>query len=340
MEPTNSIFSINPLQGSDPDFRTTSSSPASGTGNQWQNGDGTFKDQNSSQRPIVEQPYKQQPPSLASQRDTKDYVKYGKKSNSVERNLVTPLKKKSPVEAEYSLRISPTLPESHINGKRITANALPPKIGRKKSSSISTFTTPDGVTVSIQVMMQCLSRAVWYEIRANEFDFGVQVDVFCEDSHSFIPSMQTLEKFFTLIFNTKSLSIECAVTAVAYVDKLRRISNVKLNRINWKRICFIAILEADKVLRDKLVWNEDYKDIIPGIDLDLLRKLERAFLKYIEFSLTLSQADYAAYLLDLLSLRNKDLETPQEKHPRIRTGSHGVEPIRREEERLELNKSM
>jgi len=272
------------------------------------------------------------------------FLKYQKKSNSLEKDLVH--KKHLNLESEYSLRFSPPTPKrmDHSEELRITAKAVPPKSapgGRRKSSSISTVPCVEGPTVSVTVMMQCLSRAVWYEIRANEFDFGAHVEVFCEENHSFIPSMKTIENFFTCIFNTKCLSIETAVTAVAYVDKLRKISTIKLNRINWKRICFICVLEADKVLRDKLVWNEDYKDIIPGIDLNLLRKLERAFLKYIEFTLTLTQAEYAAYLLDLLSLRNKEREpTSSEKQPRQRTGSHTVEMKRTEEDILPLNQSM
>jgi len=126
---------------------------------------------------------------------------------------------------------------------------------------------------------------------------------------------------------------------MAYVDKLRKISDIKLNRMNWKRVCFISILEADKVLRDKLVWNEDYKDLIPGIDLNLMKKLERAFLKYIEFSLTLTQTDYVIYLLELLSLRQQDQGTP-EKTPRNRTGSLKIDSFRRVDFRLELNRSM
>jgi len=245
--------------------------------------------------------------------------------------------KKSSVETEYSIRMSPTTP-SRYDTRRITSTAIPPKTPRRqKASSIALPHSDEGVTVSVKVMMQCLSRAVWYGIRDNEFDFGTHVDVFCEDTHTFIPSMKTIENFFSCIFNTKSLSIECAVTAVAYVDRLKKISGIKLNRKNWKRICFISVLESDKVLRDKLVWNEDYKDIIPGIDLNLLRKLERAFLKFIEFSLTLTQSDYTIYLLDLLSLRQKELGTPVKAGKR--KGSHS-EPHRSEELVLELNKSM
>jgi len=264
-----------------------------------------------------------------------------KKSTSAARDLL--VLKKSPFETEYSIRVSPPTarPAGAAEEQRITSTALPPKTpgSRRKEArhSISAMLSSDGLNVSMSVVMQCLSRAVWYQIRDNEFDFGTHIDVFCEDSHSFIPSMKTIENFFTCIFNTKSLSIECAVTIMAYVDKLRQISLIKLNRINWKRICFIAILEADKVLRDKLVWNEDYKDLIPGIDLILMKKLERAFLKYIEFSLTLTQSDYVIYLLELLSLRQKEQTTP-EKTPRARTGS--LKGDSRRDERDELNRSM
>jgi len=74
--------------------------------------------------------------------------------------------------------------------------------------------------------------------------------------------------------------------------------------------------------------------------ISLLRKLERAFLKYIEFSLTLSQSDYTIYLLELLSLRQKEGGGPM-KVGRPRKGSHVVEAKKSVEEmRLELNKSM
>jgi len=265
-----------------------------------------------------------------------------KKSSSAARDLL--ILKKSPFETEYTIQVSPSSSRPHLTAtsedQRITSTALPPKTPgsrrREARHSISSMVSPEGLNVSITVVMQCLSRAVWYQIRDNEFDFGTQIDVFCEDSHSFIPSMKTIENFFTCIFNTKSLSIECAVTIMAYVDKLRKISLIKLNRTNWKRICFISILEADKVLRDKLVWNEDYKDLIPGIDLNLMKKLERAFLKYIEFSLTLTQSDYVIYLLELLSLRQKEQTTP-EKTPRARTGSLNCDP---RDERDEINRSM
>jgi len=122
-----------------------------------------------------------------------------------------------------------------------------------------------------------------------------------------------LKIFLTQIFNCKDLSVECAVTTAAYIDRLKMISQVKLLSSTWRRICFISVLEADKVLRDKLVWNEDYKDIHVGIDLDVIRKLERAFLRYIEYSLTLSQVDYASYKFDLLTLRENQSDSSFEK---------------------------
>jgi len=232
------------------------------------------------------------------------------------------------VEDEYSLRIIPSSSLILSESARITATATPPRpsIGRKKANTLPDIS--EGVIVTLSGMMQCLSRAVWYEIKSNEFEPEIPVDVFCEDPNLLTPSMSSIQTFFTRIFNTKKLSVECAVTAVAYVDKLKKISGVKLNRTNWRRLCFIAILEADKVLRDKLVWNEDYKDIIPGIDLTLLRKLEREFLKYIQFTLNLTQSDYAIYLFDLLSLRKKeDDQIPEKSRKRQRMTSFSNEML-------------
>jgi len=200
----------------------------------------------------------------------------------------------------------------------ITAKAVPPRypLSRRQKCKSIAFCDKDKVVVEVKVILKCLSRAVWYEIKSNERDQGTMVDVFNDESYTTLPPMSIIENFFTQIFRCKDLSTECAVTAGAYIDKLKTISGIKLTPSNWRRICFIAVLEADKVLRDKLVWNEDYKDIHLGIDIDLLRKLERAFLKYIEFSLTLTQADYTMFLLELLSLREK--QEPEKKgHPRL-----------------------
>jgi hypothetical protein len=214
-------------------------------------------------------------------------------------------------EGEYSLKITKKNSQPLRTAKRLTASAIPPKsasvLTRHKANTISqcVHISNDGVKVSVNVIINCLSRAVWYEIKNNDTDRGTQVDAFVEDPDLPIPQMSVVEDFFAEIFKCKDLSTECAVTAAAYVDKLKIISGVKVNRTNWRRVCFIAVLGADKVLRDKLVWNEDYKDIHLGIDLVLLRKMERAFLRYIEYSLNLTQAEYAIYLFDLLSLREK-----------------------------------
>jgi hypothetical protein len=238
--------------------------------------------------------------------DPKDFsLKYAGRSRSFENAVI------KPVETEYSLVVTRTIRRNPQPKKRITETAMPPSSAfrRKKSNTESDADVLNGVTVSIDVMMQCISRAVWYELKANEDEIGIVVDAFTEGYNCDVPSMCYIADFFTRIFKKKNLSMECAVTAAAYVDKLKKISNVKLHRTNWKRICFISVLEADKVLRDKLVWNEDYKDIIPEIDLELLRRVERAFLKYIEFSLNLTQSEYASYLFDLLSLRSQDMES-------------------------------
>jgi len=216
----------------------------------------------------------------------------------------------------YSFKITRTTSTKSNLQPRITSHALPPRspqcVNRKKATSFSDPSDFFKEDHGVDAMVKCLSRAVYYEVKTNVDDRGTLVDVFCEVC-SELPSLGTVEDFFAQIFESKDLSVECAVTAAAYVDQLHVVSGIKLNNENWRKICFIAILEADKVLRDKLVWNEDYKDLIPEIDLQELRRLERAFLKYIEFNLTLKQSDYAKYYLHLISLREKVEEDKQSR---------------------------
>jgi len=207
----------------------------------------------------------------------------------------------------YSLKITRTASTKEPE-PRLTAKATIKPLAKSRRSdrprnafSLDMAKDPDP-SVTAVVMVRCLSRAVFYDVKSNDLDRGTHVDVFVEEVTGF-PTNQLVESFFVKIFTSKDLSAECAVTTAAYIDQLNVVSGIKLNQTNWRRICFISVLEADKVLRDKLVWNEDYKDLIPDIDLFELRKLERAFLKYIEFNLTLSQSDYAKYYFDLLSLR-------------------------------------
>jgi len=211
----------------------------------------------------------------------------------------------------YSLKITRAVSTKEPE-PRLTAKAAVKPLAKtrrqtrpRNAISLDEAKWPDPCATAV-VMVKCLSRAVFYEIKSNDLDRGTHVDVFVEDKG--FPTYEFVESFFVKIFISKELSAECAVTTAAYVDQLNVVSGIKLNITNWRRICFISVLEADKVLRDKLVWNEDYKDLIPDIDLFELRKLERAFLRYIEFNLTLSQSDYAKYYFDLLSLRESTEE--------------------------------
>jgi len=250
---------------------------------------------------------------------TPTLFKIAGKSRSVDTEISKP--------GDYVINKIPLLFDSNVYSLRIARTsstkellAGPPRITERTSfkgiihkrknrtgQSISLDMKAVQEPISASLMVICLCKAVYHEMESNGEDRGLQVDVFWDDVRDF-PTLDSVEKFFMRIFTSKDLSTECAVTAVAYVDRLHQVSGIKLNQSNWRKISFISILEADKVLRDKLVWNEDYKDLISDIDLFELRKLERAFLKYIEFHLTLSQSDYAKYYFDLISLRDSETD--------------------------------
>jgi len=224
----------------------------------------------------------------------------------------------------YALRIARTPelkvakdPPPHMNAMKTHQNCVRRKCrpGNSISSDWGKKSPDPSATSTNKIIISCMSRAVFYEVKNNDANRGTQVDVFCEDSAG-LPTFETIETLLTRIFTTKDLSTACVVTSAAYIDQLYIVSGIKLDQTNWRRICLISILEADKVLRDKLVWNEDYQDLLSAIDIDLfeLRKIERAFLRYIEFNLTLSQSEYTKYYFDLLSLR--DVVSPLEEGKR------------------------
>jgi len=106
------------------------------------------------------------------------------------------------------------------------------------------------------------------------------------------------------------LSAECAVMAVAYIEKIRQ-RKIFLCSHTWRRILLGAILLSEKVWEDQTVWNVDYTKSFPEIEVDDLRNLEREFLIKIQFQLTLKPSEYARYYFALSSLR----ESTEENYP-------------------------
>jgi len=165
------------------------------------------------------------------------------------------------------------------------------------------------------VLSKCLSKVVYYEVLSNRQD-KCNSDIFNEKIHPLDkqriinfdqpPSLSDVEELITNIFSKQVLSAECAVLAVAYIDKIGSSRKTKLCPANWRRVLLSALLLSEKVYEDQAVWNIDYAKSFPEISVDDLRQLEREFLIKIQFELTLKPSEYAKYYFELVSRRDKN----------------------------------
>jgi len=109
----------------------------------------------------------------------------------------------------------------------------------------------------------------------------------------------------SLIFNGEKLSAECAVMALAYIDRLISLTSLHLHASNWRRITLGAIILASKVWEDQAVWNVDFLNVFPYMSVDDLNRLERQFLNAIQYMVTLKSSVYTKYFFELRSLSDK-----------------------------------
>jgi len=86
---------------------------------------------------------------------------------------------------------------------------------------------------------------------------------------------------------------EVSVIALVYLDRFSERSGTAITMDNWRRLIFIALVLAMKVWDEAPFDNEEIAQISPQYSLNELCTLERAFLRGLEFDLSVHNAEYA-----------------------------------------------
>jgi len=102
------------------------------------------------------------------------------------------------------------------------------------------------------------------------------------------------------VFKASRLSAETGVMCMAYLDRLVSNTGFTLHPSNWRRITLGALILASKVWEDASVWNEDFlSDAVPNMTVKDLNNLERHYLNFLKFNVSLKASEYAKYYFDL-----------------------------------------
>ena len=120
-----------------------------------------------------------------------------------------------------------------------------------------------------------------------------------------VPNTDKIYQFLKNIFVKCQLSAECSVVCLVYVERLMETAGIDLLSNNWRPIMLCGLLLASKVWQDLNCWNVEFASVLPDFPLRSINKLERAFLKYLRYSLFISGSVYAKYYFALRSLGEK-----------------------------------
>jgi hypothetical protein len=199
------------------------------------------------------------------------------------------------------------------------------RIARDKFNSTSSLyinTNPSLLSPDVAQVLTCLSVCLYWKMKENESRTidRVSLDVFLEQKYplennkhnrenidlSSTPSIETINTFLRSIYDTEELSAECAVMVLIFIERLISFSKITIDPTNWRRVCFGAIIVASKVWEDTAVWNSDFRSVFPSLQLTDLAKLEREFLRLLDFNVAIKSSVYAKYYFELRTIAERN----------------------------------
>jgi len=118
-----------------------------------------------------------------------------------------------------------------------------------------------------------------------------------------VPTADQINNFLSRIFRKLSLSVECAIVALLYAERLMSQGKIAMNGRNWRPILLASILMASKMWDDLSSWNIEFAELFPIFNLNEINQLEKLFLQEINYNLFISGTEYARYYFALRGLK-------------------------------------
>ncbi|KAJ1567641.1 hypothetical protein HK405_005287 [Cladochytrium tenue] len=117
------------------------------------------------------------------------------------------------------------------------------------------------------------------------------------------PSPKDVLKYLECIFRAADLPGAVAVVAAVYLERMLERTGVSLHPGNWALALLGAVMLASKVWDDHAVWNVDFCQIFPDIDVTYLNELERWYLRSMGYNVSVKLSTYAQTFFELHELR-------------------------------------
>ncbi|ORZ03040.1 hypothetical protein BCR43DRAFT_33385 [Syncephalastrum racemosum] len=101
------------------------------------------------------------------------------------------------------------------------------------------------------------------------------------------------------VFDCGTLVAEHGVIAMVYIERMLRVSGQPLCDANWRLVTLMGLMLSVKIWDDCAVFNADFVQIFPDIDLSRINLVERHFLHSLKYNIGVSCQEFATTFLQL-----------------------------------------
>ena len=120
------------------------------------------------------------------------------------------------------------------------------------------------------------------------------------------PTLDQIANFIQRIFEKAQMERDSLIIALMYIERLLKSKSagvaLKLGPHNWMTVLFCGLLISSKVWDDFSMWNSDFSQISPGLNLKRVNALEVDFLRALSFSVRVPASAYAKYYFQLRTM--------------------------------------
>eukprot|EP01102_Stenamoeba_stenopodia_P007505 TRINITY_DN2098_c0_g1_i1.p1 TRINITY_DN2098_c0_g1~~TRINITY_DN2098_c0_g1_i1.p1 ORF type:complete len:868 (-),score=205.54 TRINITY_DN2098_c0_g1_i1:137-2740(-) len=193
-----------------------------------------------------------------------------------------------------------------------------------KFNSTSSLYIRDSINApDLKVLSRCIAIAISYHVIAgHEVTEKKFFDIFDEEKHPLYakkpkpsdfedpPSVDIIFDFVNQIFTAMKLSAECGIMALAYFERVTKRTGVTVHARNWRRLVLCSFILASKVWEELAIWNVDFLSIFPNLSVKDLNTMEKQFLMYLQYNVSLKASLYTKYFFELQDLAESPREFP------------------------------
>ena len=225
------------------------------------------------------------------------------------KNQPIKLQKKLPVEMSRDSFFETPLAFEECKQPRLSDTSLGKSIDSFKMRSTL-------MNLDLEEICRCFSRAIIYHIENNPI-LGTRLlglrhklaEMFIEESSK--PEEADIYNYAKNLVVRGQMEHEIPILSLVYLERLVAKSGIRLHQNNWKRIIFIAFVEASKVWDDESFENNSFAMAFSKYSIQEINRIEAAFLTLLDYQMAVPSSEYAkAYFLLRTYAINKDKSFP------------------------------